>query len=115
MSEFDPESFDPNAFDPANLDLSDFERATALVDMTPGRMLRVLREMAELTQAQLAERAGMQQSVISALESGRDNIGIERAKTLARALQVHPAVIAFPTGSRTKGRRLDGRASSLER
>lgn len=36
------------------------------------------------------------QSTISAMESGRINIGVERAKTLAHALRVHPTVIIFP-------------------
>ena len=64
--------------------------------MTPGQSLRTLRELQELTQNALAELTGLPQSAISGMESGRINIGVERAKVLARALKVHPAVIVFP-------------------
>ena len=47
-----------------------------------------------------AERSGIPQSTISAIENGRVNLdinlGIERAKMLARALQCHPSVLVFP-------------------
>jgi hypothetical protein len=33
---------------------------------------------------------------ISAIENERINLGVERAKVLARALQRHPAVLVFP-------------------
>ncbi|NWH06397.1 helix-turn-helix domain-containing protein [Desulfobacter latus] len=36
------------------------------------------------------------QSTLSAIENDRVNIGVERAKVLARALKCHPAVLAFP-------------------
>ncbi|RLA52670.1 MAG: transcriptional regulator, partial [Gammaproteobacteria bacterium] len=39
---------------------------------------------------------GMPQSTISAIERERVNLGVERAKTLARALKCHPAVLIFP-------------------
>jgi len=41
-------------------------------------------------------RAGIAQSTISAIETDRVKPGAERAKTLARALKVHPAVLLFP-------------------
>jgi len=40
----------------------------------------------------LADRTGIAQSTISAIETDRIGLGAERAKTLARALEVHPAV-----------------------
>jgi len=33
---------------------------------------------------------------ISAIERERINLGVERAKVLARALRCHPAVLVFP-------------------
>lgn len=45
---------------------------------------------------ELAKISGLPQSTISGMESGRINIGVERAKILAKALRVHPAVIVFP-------------------
>jgi transcriptional regulator with XRE-family HTH domain len=55
-----------------------------------------MREFQELSQNQLAEEAGIPQSTISAIERDRVNLGVERAKTLARALKCHPAVLVFP-------------------
>ena len=36
------------------------------------------------------------QSTISAIENNRVNLGVERAKAIARALKCHPAVLLFP-------------------
>lgn len=44
----------------------------------------------------VSERTGIAQSTISAIETDRIKLGAERAKTLARALHVHPAVLLFP-------------------
>lgn len=74
----------------------EFVPAKTRVAMTPGRSLRVVRELQELSQNELAELSGLPQSTISGMESGRINIGVERAKVLAKALRVHPAVIVFP-------------------
>ena len=63
--------------------------------LTSGMAIKIAREGLELTQAQLAEKAGLKQSTISALENDRESLGVERAMTLARVLKVHPAVIAF--------------------
>lgn len=57
---------------------------------------RILRELQELSQNELAELTGIPQSTISAIERGRVNLGVERAKVLARALRCHPAVLVFP-------------------
>ncbi|MCC6869907.1 MAG: helix-turn-helix transcriptional regulator [Burkholderiales bacterium] len=58
--------------------------------------MRILRELQELSQSQLAELTGISQATISAIENGRVNLGVERAKALARALKCHPAVLVFP-------------------
>ncbi len=73
-----------------------FVSAKTRIHMTPGQSLKVIRELQELSQNELAKISGLPQSTISAMESGRINIGLERAKTLAEALRVHPAVIVFP-------------------
>ena len=49
-----------------------------------------------LTENELAARTGIPQSTISAIERDRVNLGVERAKVLARALRCHPAVLVFP-------------------
>jgi transcriptional regulator with XRE-family HTH domain len=74
----------------------EFVPAKTRVHMTPGQSLKVIRELQDLSQNALAELSGLPQSTISGMESGRINIGVERAKVLAKALRVHPAVIVFP-------------------
>lgn len=76
--------------------MSEFRKAKRRVAVSPGESVRILREMQELSQNQLAELAGIPQSTISAIERDRVNLGVERAKTLARALKCHPAVLVFP-------------------
>jgi transcriptional regulator with XRE-family HTH domain len=55
-----------------------------------------MRELQELSQNQLAERTGIPQSTISAIENNRVNLGVARAKVIAVALKCHPAVLVFP-------------------
>ena len=45
---------------------------------------------------QLSALTGIPQATISAVENGRVNLGVERAKVFARALKCHPAVLVFP-------------------
>lgn len=73
-----------------------FTKSVVRVKLTPADMVRILRDKNELTQAELAERTGLTQSTISNIENGRTRLGAERAKALARALRVHPAVLLFP-------------------
>jgi transcriptional regulator with XRE-family HTH domain len=73
-----------------------FTKSVVRVKLTPAEMARILREKNELTQSELADRTGLTQSTISNIENGRTQLGAERAKTLARALRVHPAVLLFP-------------------
>ena len=58
--------------------------------------MRIIRELQELSQNELAERAGIPQATISAIENDRVRLGVERAKVLARALRCHPGVLVFP-------------------
>ena len=73
-----------------------FRPAKTRVEVSVGESVRILRELQELSQSQLAEVSGIPQSTISAIENGRVNLGVERAKMLARALQCHPSVLVFP-------------------
>jgi transcriptional regulator with XRE-family HTH domain len=66
------------------------------IEVTPGESVRILRELQGFSQTELASRCGIPQSTISAIETGRVNLGVERAKALARALRCHPAVLLFP-------------------
>ena len=76
--------------------MSEFRKAKTRVKLSPGESVRIMRELQELSQNQLAEVAGIPQPTISAIERERVNLGVERAKTLARALKCHPAVLVFP-------------------
>jgi transcriptional regulator with XRE-family HTH domain len=67
-----------------------------LVDVTVGESVRILRELQEMSQNELSELTGIPQSTISAIENDRVNLGVERAKVLARVLKCHPAVLVFP-------------------
>jgi len=74
----------------------EFSPAKQRVRLTTGEILAILREKNELTQVQLGQKTGLAQATISSLESNRISLGVERAKALARALHVHPAVLLFP-------------------
>ena len=76
--------------------MSEFRRAKHRIRLSSGASVRIMRELQELSQNQLAEAAGIPQSTISAIERERVNLGVERAKVLARALKCHPAVLVFP-------------------
>ena len=76
--------------------MNEYRKAKRLVDVSVGESVRILRELQELSQNDLAELSGIPQSTISAIENGRIQSGVERAKTLARALCCHPAVLVFP-------------------
>lgn len=73
-----------------------FLPAKKRADVTPGESVRILRELQELSQTQLAALCGIPQATLSSIENGRVNMGVERAKTLATALRCHPAVLVFP-------------------
>lgn len=66
----------------------EFVPAKTRVAMTPWQSLRVMRERQGLSQNELAELSNIPQSTISGMESGRINIGVERAKMLAKALHI---------------------------
>ncbi len=76
--------------------MKEFIPAKKRVDVSVGESVRILRELQELSQTGLAALTGISQATISAIENGRVNLGVERAKVLARALNCHPAVLLFP-------------------
>jgi len=76
--------------------MRNFIPAKKRVDVSPGESVRIIRELQGLTQVQLAELCGIPQTTISGIETGRLNLGVERAKTLANALRCHPAALVFP-------------------
>jgi len=76
--------------------MAEYRKAKRKVELSVGVSVRTVRELQELSQNELAELTGIPQSTISAIEHDRVKLGIDRAKTLARALRVHPSVLVFP-------------------
>jgi transcriptional regulator with XRE-family HTH domain len=76
--------------------MKEFRPAKKRIEVSVGESVRILREIQELSQTQLSELTGIPQATISAIENGGVNLGVERAKVLARALKCHPAVLVIP-------------------
>jgi transcriptional regulator with XRE-family HTH domain len=76
--------------------MSDFRPAKKRVLVSVGESVRILRELQEYSQNELAGLTGIPQATLSAIENDRIRLGVERAKVLARALKCHPAVLVFP-------------------
>ncbi len=74
-----------------------YRKATKAVEVSVGESFRILREFQELSQNELAETTAIPQSTVSAIENDRIQLGVERAKILAKALRCHPAVLLFPS------------------
>jgi transcriptional regulator with XRE-family HTH domain len=76
--------------------MDEYRPAKKRIAVSVGESVRIIREMQELSQNQLAQLTGIPQTTLSAIENDRVRLGVERAKVLARALKVHPGVIVFP-------------------
>ena len=76
--------------------MNEYRKTKKHIDVSPGESVKILRELQEMSQNDLAAASGIPQSTISAIERERINLGVERAKALARALKCHPAVLVFP-------------------
>ena len=77
-------------------EMKDYKIAKRRIEVTVGESVRIVRELQEMSQNDLARVSGIPQSTISAIENDRVNLGVERAKQLAKALKCHPAVLVFP-------------------
>jgi transcriptional regulator with XRE-family HTH domain len=73
-----------------------YRPAKKRINVSVGESVRILRELQELSQSQLARLTGIPQATISAIENDRVRLGVERAKVLAKALKCHPGVLVFP-------------------
>lgn len=76
--------------------MKNFKKSPSRVKVSIGESVRIIRELQELSQNQLAVISGIPQSTLSAIEHDKIKLGVERAKVLARALRCHPAVLVFP-------------------
>jgi transcriptional regulator with XRE-family HTH domain len=78
------------------MNMKDFRRARKRMQVSVGESVRIVRELQGLTQNALSKLTGIPQATLSAIENDKVNLGVERAKVLARALKCHPAVLVFP-------------------
>ena len=78
------------------IEKSDYRPEKKRIEVSVGESVRIIRELQGFSQNGLAKLSGIPQSTISAVENDRVNLGVERAKTLARVLNCHPAVLVFP-------------------
>ena len=76
--------------------MKEYRPAKKRIPVSVGESVRIIRELQELSQNQLAQLTGIPQTSISAIENDRVRLGVERAKILARALKCHPGVLVFP-------------------
>ena len=64
--------------------------------LSTGKVISMLSELKEWTQEELAEKSRISPKNLSGLENGRVDIGKRRAEQLAKAFNIHPAIIMFP-------------------
>jgi transcriptional regulator with XRE-family HTH domain len=76
--------------------MKEYYPAKRRVIVSVGESVRIIRELQDLSQNQLSQLTGIPQATLSAIENNRVQLGVERAKVLARALKVHPGVLVFP-------------------
>lgn len=75
---------------------NEFVTAKPHAHLKTGEVIRMLRDLKEWTQEELAKRSGISSTNLSLLENGRIDIGKKRAVQLARTFNIHPAIIMFP-------------------
>jgi transcriptional regulator with XRE-family HTH domain len=66
------------------------------IKLSTSDVIKMLREHKGWTQVELAKYSKISPSNISLLENNRVEIGKKRAEQLAKAFNVHPAIIMFP-------------------
>ena len=76
--------------------MNEYKPAKRRIIVSVGESVRIIRELQELSQNQLSQLTGIPQATLSAIENNRIQLGVERAKVLARALKIHPGVLVFP-------------------
>ena len=76
--------------------MKNFRLARKRIEVSVGESVRIVRELQGYSQSELSRRTGIPQATLSAIENDRIRLGVERVKTLARALKCHPSVLVFP-------------------
>jgi len=79
-----------------NINKSSFKSAKQHAILTTGEVIKMLRELKGWTQEELSKYSSINAKNISMLENDKLEIGKKRAEQLAKAFNVHPAIIMFP-------------------
>ena len=74
----------------------DFKPAKAHIKLRTGDVIKMLRELKGWSQQELSKRSKINATNISLLENNKVEIGKKRAEQLAKAFNIHPALIMFP-------------------
>jgi len=75
---------------------AEFVSAKPHAKLRTGEVIRMLRELKGWTQAELARHTGISATNISLLENEKVEIGKRRTEQMAKAFNIHPAIIMFP-------------------
>jgi len=78
------------------IDKSNYKPAKQHTVLTTGEVIKMLRDLKDWTQEELAKYCTINAKNISMLENDKIEIGKKRAIQLATAFDVHPAIIMFP-------------------
>ena len=76
--------------------ISTYSTAKSHAILSTGEVIRMLRALKGWTQRELGKRSSILVSNISLLENNNIEIGKRRALQLAKAFNIHPAIIMFP-------------------
>jgi transcriptional regulator with XRE-family HTH domain len=74
----------------------DFKPVKQHTILTTGEVIKMLRELKGWTQEELSKYCSINAKNISMLENNKLEIGKKRAEQLAKAFNIHPAIIMFP-------------------
>lgn len=75
--------------------MSGYRQAITDIDVSSGTSVRILRELHEMSQHDLAVATGIPQSTISSIENDHLCLRGRRARVLARALRCHVSMLVF--------------------
>jgi transcriptional regulator with XRE-family HTH domain len=75
---------------------SNFKPAKQHAILSTGEVIKMLRELKGWTQEELSKYCSINAKNISMLENDKLEIGKKRVEQLAKAFNVHPAIIMFP-------------------
>jgi transcriptional regulator with XRE-family HTH domain len=84
------------AADSEAMNFCDSRSGCQAIDASAGKLVRTIRELQKFSRSALAQLTGIPKSAIAAIENDCIKLDVERAKAMARALHVHPAVLLFP-------------------